>query len=146
MNYLLRDKKNDIELDDIKIYDVYLPICKGICYNESDENKLNSMLAFLQAESFEEMKIIANNNVEALKMEKDLEDLIIEHKYPGVYNREKVIKKMMNSERLEGIEEGIERGSHNKAIETAKKMKDNGLDMDMIIKCTSLSKEEIEKL
>ena len=145
-NYMLRDMENDIELDDIKIYDVYLPICKGICYNSDDEDEVSSMLAFLGANSFEEMKKIANGNKEMLAVEKDLEDLIMEDKFMGVYNNEIEQKKIANTERYYGKLEGIEEGSYNKAIETAKKMKEDNVSIEEIMKYTSLSKEEIEKL
>ena len=46
----------------------------------------------------------------------------------------------------EGLTEGHALGVKDKNIEIAKKMKNEGLDIDMIIKITNLTKEEIEKL
>ena len=46
----------------------------------------------------------------------------------------------------DGMKKGIEQGEQNKTIELAKKMKDEGFDINQIIKITNLSVEEIEKL
>lgn len=46
----------------------------------------------------------------------------------------------------EGIKEGRKEGRENAQVETAKKMKEKGLDIDLIIEITGLSKERIEIL
>ena len=46
----------------------------------------------------------------------------------------------------EGREEGREEGERNKQLEVARNLKDIGLSVEMIMKGTGLSKEEIEKL
>ena len=46
----------------------------------------------------------------------------------------------------EGIELGLDKGAHQKALETAKLMKLEAFDLSMIAKITGLSKEEIEEL
>ena len=52
--------------------------------------------------------------------------------------------------RTEGMEEGkvigLKEGAKNKAIETAKKMLENKISTDLIVKCTGLSLEEVNKL
>ncbi len=49
-----------------------------------------------------------------------------------------------------GIEKGYSSGKEEGILEekkiVAKNMLENGLDIEMIVKCTNLSKEEIEKL
>ena len=47
---------------------------------------------------------------------------------------------------IKGIEQGIEKGAHQKALETAKLMKQANCELDFIIQMTGLSKEEIEAL
>ena len=47
-----------------------------------------------------------------------------------------------NKEKLNGQKDG----KKNEKIEIAKKMKENNIDIETIIKCTGLTKEEIEKL
>ncbi|MBE6348700.1 MAG: hypothetical protein E7064_07145 [Spirochaetaceae bacterium] len=46
----------------------------------------------------------------------------------------------------EGIEQGISQGSQQKAIETAKNMLKDNLDIQTILKYTGLSIEEINSL
>ena len=46
----------------------------------------------------------------------------------------------------QGISQGISQGSRQKALETAKLMKLEAFDIDMITKMTGLSHEEIEAL
>jgi predicted transposase/invertase (TIGR01784 family) len=44
------------------------------------------------------------------------------------------------------FEDGEKKGGENKAKEIAAKLKETGIDIDIIAKTTGLSKEEIEKL
>ena len=46
----------------------------------------------------------------------------------------------------EGIKRGIKQGHKEKSIELAKKMRNNGIDISLIMKITELTKEEIEEL
>ena len=46
--------------------------------------------------------------------------------------------------RAEGLEEGLAKGGHNMAIESARKMKADGMTADIIAKYTGLTIEEIE--
>jgi predicted transposase/invertase (TIGR01784 family) len=45
-----------------------------------------------------------------------------------------------------GRKEGREEGERKKAIETAKKMKNDGVEINIIMKYTGLNKKDIEKL
>ena len=46
----------------------------------------------------------------------------------------------------EGYQEGLDKGSYQKAIETAAAFKRMGIDIEKIAEGTGLSKEEVEKL
>ena len=46
----------------------------------------------------------------------------------------------------QGIEQGMAQGKRNNTLELAKKMKEQGLDIEMIQKITNLTKEEINNL
>ena len=46
----------------------------------------------------------------------------------------------------EGIEQGIEKGSYQKALETVKLMKQANCELDFVMQMTGLSEEEVEKL
>ena len=45
-----------------------------------------------------------------------------------------------------GIEQGIERGIEQESMRMARKMKAEGIAIDLIIKCSNLTREQIEKL
>ena len=44
------------------------------------------------------------------------------------------------------MEKGLEKGERKKQIEVAKKLLENKIDIDIIIKTTGLTKEEIENI
>ena len=46
----------------------------------------------------------------------------------------------------QGISQGIEQGIEQKALETAKKMLENGISLEIITQCTGLSLEKLEDL
>ena len=54
--------------------------------------------------------------------------------------------KAKNEGLKEGISQGFSQGSHQKAIETAKNMLKDNLDIQTILKYTGLSIEEIKSL
>jgi predicted transposase/invertase (TIGR01784 family) len=45
-----------------------------------------------------------------------------------------------------GIEQGIKRGIEQESMRMARKMKAEGIAIDLIIKCSDLTREQIEKL
>ncbi len=47
---------------------------------------------------------------------------------------------------IEGKKEGFKEGAKDKAIEMAKMLKENGVDISLIAKSSGLSKAEIERL
>ena len=55
-------------------------------------------------------------------------------------------KKGIQKDKKEGIKEGEKKGRQEEKIEMAKKSLEEGLSIELIVKLTGLSKEEIEKL
>ena len=56
------------------------------------------------------------------------------------------MKLALLKEKWNGLEEGEKKGKAERNNEIAKKMKEEGLDVEIIVKVTGLAKEEIEKL
>ena len=52
----------------------------------------------------------------------------------------------LHDARKTGLREGRLEGERDKAIETAKKMLENEIPIDLITKCTGLSLEEVKRL
>ena len=59
---------------------------------------------------------------------------------------QKLIEKGRKEGEKRGEEKGRKEGERKKAIETAKKMKEKGMDIQTIKEITGLSREKIEKL
>ena len=87
-----------------------------------------------------------------------LENISSDEKIIGLYDAEKVEQKILNTRlkgaKQEGIEEGIqqgikqgiEQGFQRRNMEIAKNLLSQNVDIDVIMKATGLTKEEIEKL
>lgn len=82
--------------------------------------------------------------------ETELNDIM----YDFLYNEEYWRKLMLRDERMkaraeglaEGKAEGLAEGAHNKAVETARLMLANDIEVSMIAKCTGLSLDEVEDI
>ena len=61
-------------------------------------------------------------------------------------DQEKIHNSRMRAATEKGLEQGLQQGKRENSIEIAKKLKDDGFDIDKIIEYTSLSQEEIESL
>ena len=84
----------------------------------------------------------------------ELERLGIDDKFGVVYDNEMMQKKMINTARNWGYDdgkeagkaEGLEEGAKAKEIEIAKNLLNMGISKENIIKATNLSEEEINNL
>ena len=148
---LINEKYNDV-IDDIKVYDIYLESLENVRYNGSNEKE--TYLAMFRAESFEEMRNIANGNKEALKVVEELERLSENDEFRVLYNAEKMRRKEINSARLDGYDDGygngyeigITKGKEDEKIAIAKNFLKNGVSPDIVSESTGLSVEELEEL
>ena len=148
---LINEKYNDV-IDDIKVYDIYLESLGNVRYNGSNEKE--TYLAMFRAESFEEMRNIANGNKEALKVVEELERLSENDEFRILYDAEKMRRKEINSARLDGYDDGYnngygsgyDAGAKEKGIEIAKNFLKNGVSPNIVSKNTGLSAEEVNKL
>ena len=87
------------------------------------------------------------NADESIKKAKEVLDEISEdeHEQYLAHLREKYIFEIQGIEEA-GFDKGVIQGSRKEKCEIAKKMKENNIDIEIIIKCTGLTKEEIEEL
>ena len=87
------------------------------------------------------------NADESIKKAKEVLDEISEdeHEQYLAHLREKYIFERQGIEEA-GFDKGLAQGSKNEKYEIAKKLKQNNIDIEIIIKCTGLTKEEVEKL
>ena len=172
--YMLKDKENDLVIEDFKIHNVFMPKEEELCYNEGIKKKLKLFLC----SSYEEMKSIAEEDEELKSIVDEIERLNKDKYFGALYNIEEEQEKLENSARSEGykegfelgqksgkelgmiegreegikqgIEQGIEKGIEQGSLSTkkaiAKAMLLKGLDIDIVSGCTGLSKEILKSL
>ena len=152
VGYDLRNEKYNDVIDEIKIYDIYLESLENVRYNVGNEKE--TYLAMFRAESFEEMRNIANGNKEALKVVEELERLSENDEFRVLYDAEKMRRKEINSARLDGYDngyddgkaEGLEAGAKAEKISIAKNLLKDGISIEIVSKNTGLSDDEINNL
>ena len=135
-----RFKKQEDELD--THFDKWLYFLKNLPNFDEIPNILREPV-FIKG--FQKAEISKYNQDELRKYE---ESLKIYRDLKGVVNTSFYEGEKIGIEKGEkiGIEKGKIEGERNKAIETAKKMKSDGLSTELILKYTGLSIEEIDKL
>ena len=151
-SFYLMDKVTNREIKDFEIHEVYLENYKGIRYN--GDNKEEAYLSLFTATSYEELREIAGNDKEALKIVDELERLGLDDKFGVVYDNEMMQKKMINTARnwgyddgkADGKAEGLEEGAKAKEIEIAKNLLKDGISIEVVSRNTGLSIGELEDL
>ncbi len=147
-SFYLMDKVTNREIKDFEIHEVYLENYKGIRYN--GDNKEEAYLSLFTANSYEKLREIAGDDKEALKIVDELERLGIDDKFGVVYDNEAMQKRMINTARNwgydDGKEDGLEEGAKTEKIEIDKNLLKIGISKEDVIKGTGLSEEEIKKI
>ena len=141
----LYDEKNKVRDEKITIHEIYLGKYKEMDYNNISEKEKN--LAMLNCTSIKKMEELAQESkIRGKIMEKFKKKLSAEEFAEILFDPEEDQEMILNSERLEGIEEGIEKGSNQKQIEIAKKMLDEKIPLESISRLTGLNITEIKKI
>ena len=123
-------------------------------YNKEEmtrEEKLLLLLGMNQLESIEE---ISKGDYVMEEVKKKLVDLTEDANFIGLYDKEEADRRELYDRtryaeklgREKGLEEGLKEGQKSEQLKIAKKMKDEHMDLDTIVRITGLSMEEIEKL
>ena len=144
VDYTLRNEKYNDVIDDIKIHNIYLESLKNVRYNGSNEEE--TFMAMMVADSYEEMREIANGCEEALYIVDKLEKLAEDDKFRTDYNVELVRRKEINSARLDGYDDGYDIGAKAREKEIAKNLLNIGISIELVSESTGLSIEKLEEL
>ena len=130
--------------DVMEIYIIELP--KFEKYKEKTDNKLNLWVSFIENPEVVNME----ENKEITKAKKVLEEISQdEHERYLAELREKYImdkKAIEDAGYDKGLEAGIKQGIKEQTRLIAKNMKEQNVNINIIIKTTGLTKEEIEEL
>lgn len=133
------DHEHNINYKDIEMYEIFLPKFYNLCYHKI--NKIDERLSLFGAKSYDEMKK-STTNTDNLYIIEELIRLGNMDEFIDEYDHEIVQRKLMNTYKIEGFEEG----EKNKQIEIAKKMLNKKSDINFISECTGLSIEEIKSI
>ena len=134
----------DIYSNKIRIINIYLP---NINKKEYNKLKLYEKLLLIFNENDEELLNDLSEGDEIMeKYVKESKEASEKDEVIGMYNEEIHKEKLRLAEIDEFRELGHEEGVREKAIETAKKMLQDNLDLKIISKYTDLSIKEVEKL
>ena len=133
-------------IENKEIYTIDLEKIKEKCYNGLEMNNFEKSIAILVSRSKEEARKIAKSNEILERVVYQMEELNKDSSFIGMYDVEEENKKLMNSMKLEGIEEGIEVGIESEKIEIAHNLLKQNVDINIISESTGLSIEQIENL
>ena len=147
-SYSVMDINTHKEIKDFKIHEVYLENYKGIRYN--GDNKEETYLSLFTATSYEELREIAGDDKEALKIVDELERLGLDDNFGLAYDNEEMQKRMINTARNWGYDdgkvEGLEEGKKQEQITIAKNFLKDGIPIEVVSKNTGLNIEELKNL
>ena len=168
--WMLRENKvKDRILTDVEeIHFIEIPKFKNM--NVKNMKKLDFWLWFLDYTNKEMVKMATEKELAIRRAVEELDRLTADPRLQRILDAEELarmdedvlrrqaIKQGLEEGRKEGrkegmkegmekgMEKGIEQGKKQNQIETAKKLKEKGISIDIIAEATELSKEEIEKL
>lgn len=149
--YHLYDKNTDSKFTDVvEINILELPKLP----KETDKTDLWNWLKFLQVKDEEDFDMIAKTNPNIKKAVGVLMDLsqdertrlIAEEREKAMRDERARMEGAFKQGRAQGVELGIKKGVEKGIYMTAKNLLSNKLPIDIIIKCTGLSTDDIEKL
>ncbi|AAS12206.1 MULTISPECIES: Rpn family recombination-promoting nuclease/putative transposase [Treponema] len=144
---------NDRLSDELEIH--FLNLAKVKEQQESFEQdekkkKLYNWLKFIKTDNPEVRKMLAESSEMMAKANETIEVMEMSPKEKWLYeNRMKYEHDKASWKHVgyqEGIEQGFADGSYQTKLETAKLMKQANCEIDFIMKMTSLSKDEIERI
>ena len=139
------DEKNKVRDEKITIHEIYLGKYKEMNYNNISEKEKN--LAMLNCTSIKKMEeLVQGSEIRGKIMEKFKKKLSAEEFAKILFDPEEDQEMILNSERLEGIEEGIESGKKEEKLKIAKSLIDSGMSYEEVSKHTKLPLEKLKEL
>ena len=143
-------KTNKIRYKDVfKIIDVNMDYYSRMCYNK-DMKEEDRLLKFLSSNNREELKVNSEGDAFMEEIKEEVERLNISEKTLDELYVEGEERRVRNTERKlgreEGIIQGINQGQKEKSIEKEKNMLSEKLNVKMISKVTGLTIQEIKEI
>ena len=127
-------------------YHVILPNARKKYYNEGIRNALVERLVIMTMEKEKELEELIEKNMELKPVGEKIIEISRDEELQGIYDRQEHERMVRNSIMATKLEDSYHKGVNKGIKESAKKMKEENIPIDIISRITSLSKEEIEKL
>ena len=142
-SYMMYDKENDkCYCDKLKIIEINMDKIMNMWYH-GDKKKALEYKYFLMLDlEPKDLDVVCKGDRMMERYKEKIEKLNEDPEFIEVVSKEKDAEMVHNTL----IKEGYEQGSTNEKYEIAKNLLDNNVSIDIIIKSTGLSKEEIEEL
>ena len=148
--YSLKNNKGELLTDKIKIFNIYLPLIRKKYYNGEELSDLEKLMLVFNEEDNEKLSKVYEGESIMEEYVKDAKRASMEDDVVGLYDKELHEEKLRITEleeaREKGIAAGIAKGRKESILETANKLLKEKVDIDIISKCTGLTKEEINNL
>ncbi len=150
LEFEMRTKEGIKEGVNIKSYHVILPNVKKKYYNENSKDELIGRLVMMTMERPKELQKLIDENTELRPVGEKIVEISRDEELMGIYDEKEHERKVRNTLIATALEDGfykgMDEGIEKEKLKTAKKMKEEGIALNTILKITNLTKEEIEKL
>ena len=132
-----------------KIYHVNLDKTLTKYYNKNRKEDLTffekSLIILTREDKYELRKLCEGDEI-LMSVEKKIEELSLNEEIVGLYDAAQIEKKILNTKIRNAKEEGMKQGLEQGKIDTAKKLLEEKIDVNIISKVTGLTTEEIANL
>lgn len=151
ITFIMRDEKNEYTSEDnYKRVHINLSKASEKYYNKEELTRLEKILVMLVLESKKELQALSKGDEELMGIEKIIEALNDDGGNPYAYNGKKMDEAIyeydMECAKKEGLKQGLEQGSKEKAIAIAKNLLSSGMKKSEIAKIMELSEEELNTI
>ena len=123
----------------ILVCDIFLESLKGVRYDGT--NKKEAMLALFGANSFEEMKEIANGEKSMMDIIQRLEDLLEDEEFVEEYKEE-----VKDKAYKQGYDDGFDDGAWAEKVIISRRLINKDFDYEFISEITNLSTYEMKRI
>ena len=146
LKFEMMNEKGIRETVNIESYHVILPNARKKYYNEGIRNALVERLVIMTMEKEKELEELIEKNMELKPVGEKIIEISRDEELQGIYDRQEHERMVRNSIMATKLEDSYHKGVNKGIKESAKKMKEENIPIDIISRITSLSKDEIEKL
>lgn len=144
--FMLRNNKGKPFISNLKIIEFNMDYFTKLCYPKDEKLIDKYKYVIMMDLGKKDLEKLSKKDKVVYKYMSEIERVNEDPEFREYMSAEEDNRKIENSLRKEYIEEGIEVGRVEGIKETAKNLKENGIDIEIISKSTGLTIEEINEL